>query len=353
MKKNLRKKRNIALIAGLTITAIFYFVAIFADFFAPYDYREQSRREPSAPMSAMRFRDNVGNFSLRPVVLGNNLTDAVMQTYEPDETKQAKLALFVRGFPYRILGVVATDIHLFGLSADRPEGLRVQLLGTDQLGRDRFSRLLYATRFSLIVSPVGTILASLLGIFIGIISGYAGRKVDSAMMGVTDAVIALPALVIILAARVAFPLELPAFTAAMMLIGIFALTGWAEMARLTHGLVRSTREMEFVTAAKATGVTPSRTLFRHILPNISRPLIAQATVILPAFLLAESALSFLGVGLQEPEPSLGNMLSAASDMTQLSAHPFLILSPAIVIFVFVLGVRLISTSLNKKDRFAS
>lgn len=331
------------MIAGVAITAVCYFVAIFADFLAPYDYREQSRREPSAPASKVDLKGG-----LPPTVYGNRLADPVMQRYETDESRSAKLEFFVRGFSYRILGVIASDVHLFGLSSDKPEGLRIQILGTDQLGRDRFSRLLYATRFSLIVSPIGTLLASLLGILIGIVSGYAGRKTDSVMMGVTDAVISLPTLVIILAARVAFPLELPAMTAALMMIAIFAFAGWAEMARLTRGLVRSTRELEFVTAARATGVGPLAILFRHILPNISRPLIAQATLTLPAFLLAESALSFLGVGLQEPEPSLGNMLSAANDMTQLGEHPFLILSPAIVIFIFVLGIRLISNGLKEK-----
>jgi peptide/nickel transport system permease protein len=272
----------------------------------------------------------------------------VTQRYEADETRSAPVAFFVHGYQYRLLGLIPTDIHLFGLAADKADGLRIQLLGTDQLGRDRFSRLLYATRFSLLVSPIGTILASLLGVLIGTVSGYSNRMLDSIVMGVTDAVIALPALVIILAARVAFPLELPASTAAFLLIGIFTLTGWAEMARLARGLVRSTKEMEFVAAAKATGVRPARILFRHILPNISRPLITQATVLLPAFLLAEAALSFLGVGLQEPEPSLGNMLTAAEDMAQLNAHPFLVLSPALVIFLFVLGVRLVSSGLKKK-----
>jgi peptide/nickel transport system permease protein len=129
--------------------------------------------------------------------------------------------------------------------------------------------------------------------------------------------------------------------AATLLIVIFALTGWAEIARLARGLVIATRAREFVLAARATGVTEGRILFRHILPNITSPLLIQTTLMLPAFLLAEVALSFLGVGLQEPDPSLGNMLSVSGDLTQLTASPFVILSPAIVIFLFVLGIRLI------------
>ncbi|MEP6705340.1 MAG: ABC transporter permease subunit, partial [Acidobacteriota bacterium] len=130
--------------------------------------------------------------------------------------------------------------------------------------------------------------------------------------------------------------------AAILLLLIFALTGWAEMARLARGLVSDIRRREFVTAAVATGVTQTRILFRHILPNISRPLVTQALLMLPAFLLAEVALSYLGVGVQEPEASLGNMLTAAGDLNQLRAQPISILSPAIAIFVFVLGIRLLS-----------
>jgi peptide/nickel transport system permease protein len=161
-------------------------------------------------------------------------------------------------------------------------------------------------------------------------------------MGATDAMLALPTLILILAARAAFPLELPPWRAAFLLLLIFALTGWAEMARLARGLVLEMREREFVMAAVATGVTQTRILLRHILPNISRPLITQALLMLPAFLLAEIALSYLGVGVQEPEASLGNMLTAASDLNQLRTQPVSMLSPAIAIFIFVLGIRLLS-----------
>ena len=334
---------------GLIIVAIFYLAAILADLLSPYDYREQSRKQPSAPPSVVRFHDAEGRFSIRPHVFASELTDAISQTYSVDETRSAPLKFFVHGPPYWFLGVFYTDVHLFGLSIES-YGIRVQLLGTDALGRDRFSRLLHGIRFSLLVSPIGTIIAAIIGILIGIISGFAGRLVDSLLMGVTDAIISLPTLILILAARAAFPLELPPITAAALLIGIFAFTGWAEMARLARGQVKTVRELEFVTAATATGVRPGRILFRHILPNISGPLITQTLLMLPGFLLAEAALSFLGVGLQEPEPSLGNLLTAAGDLTQLQQQPLLLLSPAIVIFIFVLSIRFLSDALLRESR---
>ncbi len=332
-------------VVGIATISILYAIAVFAPFLAPYDYREQSRRQPSAPSSTLRFRED--GIWVRPYVREWRLTDARNLTYTEVESDRFPLSFFVRGSAYTFLGVFRTDRHLFGTepTADGKQ-TRVHLLGTDQLGRDRFSRLLFAIRFSLVVSPLGVILASFLGVIFGSLSGYGSSRIDGIMMAIADTTIALPTLILILAARAAFPLELPAFSAATLLISIFALTGWGEMARLTRGLVVSMRQREFVLAARATGVTETRILFRHIVPNIASPLIQQASLMLPAFFLAEITLSFLGVGLQEPEASLGNMLSSANDFSIISNSPFTVLSPAIVIFLFVFAVRAIS---SRKD----
>lgn len=324
--------------AGLAILFVFGGAAAFAGFLPPHDYREQSRLEPSAPPTAVRFFDRTGSFHIRPFIYARRLVDARDMQYADDDQHPFPIEFFSRGSSYSLFGLTDLNIHLLGTGEDGP---KVRLLGTDQLGRDRFSRLLYAIRFSLVVSPLGMLLACLIGILIGCVSGYAGRRVDGLLMAVTDTMISLPTLILILAARAAFPLELPPLTAGLLLIGIFALTGWAEVARLTRGLVLTVKEREYVTAARSIGASETAILRRHILPNIATPLLIQATLILPAFLLAEVALSFLGVGLQEPEPSLGNMLTAAGDLTQLGRAPFLTLSPAFAIFLFVLGVRLI------------
>ncbi len=329
------------LVAGSFI-AVFYLAVVLADFLAPYDHREQARVEPSAPASTVRFTAPDGTFSFRPFIYASRLADPLARVYAVEETSAAPLQFFVHGYPYHFFGLIPSDIHLFGTGTDQKETIRIHLLGTDALGRDRFSRLLLANRFSLLVSPGGTALACIIGILVGLVSGYGRRLVDSALMGVADAMLSLPTLIIILAARAAFPLELPPVTAAVLLIGIFSLTGWAGIARLTRSLVRAAREQGYVTAAVATGIRPSLILLRHILPNISRPLIVQATLMLPVFLLSEAALSFLGVGLQEPEPSLGNMLTAAADLDQLLVQPFLLLAPAALITSFVFTIRLLA-----------
>jgi peptide/nickel transport system permease protein len=340
-------RRRPKFLAGFIIVALFYAVAVFADFLSPYDYRSQSRRELLAPPTELHFLDENGSFQPRPFIYARRITDPLERRYAEDKTRLFPVRFFVRGHTYKLFWLFPTNLHLFGVDAvNESEAPRLHLLGTDSLGRDRLSRLLVASRFSLVVGPLGTLLACALGVILGCVAGYSGRFVDAVLMRAADAMMSLPVLVLILAARAAFPLELPPTRAVLLLVVIFLAVGWAEMARLTRGLVVALREREFVLAARCIGLTRTRILFRHILPNAAEPLVVQATILLPAFLLAETALSYLGVGLQEPEPSWGNMLMAAGDITILTNQPLLILTPAFAIFLFVLGVRLMSDGLK-------
>ena len=329
------------LTCGILLLAIGYGMALGADFIAPVDYRAQARREPSAPPTVAHWRDEAGGWHLRPFIYAARLEDPVSRIYTEDKTRRYELEVLAHGYSYHFLGFIPTDRHLFGARAPNQTNAPVlRLLGTDALGRDRFARLLRAARFSLLVGPFGALLASLLGIFIGCVAGYWRGFVESILMRAADVMISLPALIIILAARAAFPLELPPLRAGLMMISIFAFVGWAEMALLTRGLVLSLRQREFVFAARSIGLSEWRILLRHVLPNLTRPLVVQFMLLLPTFLLAETALSFLGVGLQEPEPSWGNMLAETANINLLGASPFVLLTPAIAIFIFVLAVRL-------------
>jgi peptide/nickel transport system permease protein len=333
-----RRRTDPVAVFGWLIVGLFALSAVFAGFLAPYDHSAQSRFEPSAPATTIHFS------GLTPIIHPRRVEDTLRRTYTEDTSVAFPVEFFVRGYSYKLLGIRETDVHLFGVRSTSGVAPRINLLGTDQLGRDRFSRLLYAVRFSLIVTLVGVLVACLVGILLGAVSGYGGRLVDTFLMGATDAMLALPTLILVLAVRAAFPLELPMTRAALLLVLIFALTGWAEMARLTRGLVLSLRNREFVVAAVALGVSQTRVLFRHILPNILPSLRTRALLLLPTFLLAEVALSYLGVGLQEPQPSLGNMLMAASDLDQLRSQPLSVLSPGLAVLLFTLGVRLIGRS---------
>ena len=228
-----RRRTDRVAVFGWLILGLFALSAVFAGFLAPYDHSAQSRFEPSAPATTIHFS------GLTPIIHPRRVEDPLRRTYTEDTSVAFPVGFFVHGYSYKLLGIGVTDIHLFGVSSTSGIAPRINLLGTDQLGRDRFSRLLFAVRFSLIVASIGVLVACLVGIAIGGVSGYAGRLVDTILMGATDAMLALPTLILILGVRAAFPLELPMTRAALLLLLIFALTGWADMARLTRGLVLS------------------------------------------------------------------------------------------------------------------
>jgi peptide/nickel transport system permease protein len=346
--KPLTGNKRLRAVIGIGILAVLYGIALLSDFVAPYPYTDQVRSEPSAPASVPRFLDENGEFHLRPFIYAVKLLDARKQTYEEIRTEQFPVAFFVQGDEYTFIGLLDARTHLFGvMNTGSMPSPKLRLLGADQLGRDKFSRLVRGMRFSLLVTPAGAAIAVLLGTLVGAISGYSSKRIDEALMGAADTLIALPALILILAARAAFPLELPPASAALLLICIFGFTGWGEMARLVRGQVWTLRNREFVLAARASGSTEATILFRHIAPNIVQPVLVQATLMLPTFLLAEVSMSFLGVGLQEPEASLGNVLASASDLIQITNNPSGLLAPVVMIVLFLTAIRLLSTGYGR------
>src|SRR5262245_37336890 len=338
-----------SLMAGVSVVTLFGLIAVFADLLAPYDYSSLSRLEPFAPPTTIRFRDAQGQWHARPFIYARRLVDPVTHRYEEITDRAFPLELFTRGYSYEHLWLFTANLHLFGAGAG-DEAPRVYLLGADRYGRDRFSRLLIATRYSLLVGPIGALLASALGVLIGVIAGYVGGWTDAVLMRAADVMLALPTLVLILAVRATFPPALPPGSAIKLLLTILVALGWAEMARLARGLTRELREREYVVAAVSLGCSPMRIIVRHILLNAAAPLITEALLILPAFLLAETALSFLGVGLQEPEASWGTLLIAVDSTLFRRGHALAELSPALAITLFVLGVRLLGDGLEKRRR---
>jgi peptide/nickel transport system permease protein len=349
IRNRLRGRR--ALLAGAFVLMLFCLIAVFADLLAPYDYSSLSRKEPFAPPTTIRFRDAQGRWHARPFIYARRLVDPTTYRYEEVTDRPYPLELFTRGFSYKLLNLFATDLHLFGARAEAGvEAPRVYLLGADKFGRDRLSRLLMATRYSLFIGPIGALLASALGVLIGIIAGYLKGWTDTVLMRAADVMLALPTLVLILAMRATFPPGLPPADAIKLLLILFVALGWAEMARLARGLTQELRQREYVIAAVSLGCSPARVIFRHILPGAALPLAAQSLIILPAFLLAESALSFLGVGLQEPEASWGSLLTAVDGGLFKRGHAWAELSPALAIMLFVFGARLLGDGLGKEGR---
>lgn len=345
---------------GLALIAGFALAALFADFLAPYDYRQQNRNLPNAPPSAVHWSDETGQWR-SPFVYASHLSDPLTRSYEENRRRRYSIALFTSGYRYRLFGFIPLDRHLFGLQPEDKEEfgeaakdsdgqqVRIHLLGTDHLGRDRLSRLLIAARFSLLLAPVSTLLAGALGVFLGALAGYSPRWLDSIISRTVDLVLAMPTLVLVLAVRAVFPIELPAGSAALLLIGCLVALGWAEMARLVRGVVCDLKQRDFVAAAQSLGLTQARILGRHILPGAAPYIGAQLCLMFPAFLLAETTLSFLGAGLQEPEASWGTMLAAAADLTELereSSWP--LLAPAAAVVLLTAAFRLLGRELERR-----
>jgi len=225
------------------------------------------------------------------------------------------------------------------VTGDSAAGAPLLLLGADGYGRDIFARLVQGARLTLVLALVATIGATLLGALVGSVSGYAGGRVDLLLSRVTEFVLVLPALYVVLALRAALPLVVPARTVFLSLTAIFVLLGWPTVARGVRAIIASERSRDYVVAAEALGAGRGRVLLRHLLPSARGHLVMQATLLLPAFILAEATMSYIGWGFPEATPTWGTMLQDASNVSLLADTPW-VLAPAGAIFLVVLAVNL-------------
>ncbi len=334
-------KKNKLAYLSLYILGILYFLAIFADFIAPYPYDIQHRDTPYHPPTQIHFFDKEGNFHLRPFVYGYKLEDPVFKVYSIDYNKKYPVKFFIKADKHYLLGIIPTDIHLFGV--ERPG--KIFLLGADHLGRDIFSRLLYGARVSLSIGLVGVLLSFTIGAIIGGISGYFGGKIDNILMRLSEIIMSFPGFYLMLALRAVFPITLSSVQVYFLIVIILSFIGWAGLARIIRGMVLSIREQEFVLAAKSYGASSLRIILKHILPNTFSYLLIAATLSIPGYILGESALSLLGLGIQEPYASWGNMLSSARSISAISSYPW-ILAPGIAIFITILAFNLLGDALR-------
>jgi peptide/nickel transport system permease protein len=329
----LKLRRNRTAMFGLWILGLLYLASIFAGFLAPYRYDNGATKFPFHPPMITRIRifDEEGRLS-RPFVYGIIAEDNLLKIYSEDRNEKYPIKLFTRGDEYNILWSIRSNIHLFGV--DEPG--RFFILGSDQLGRDLFSRILYGSQVSLSVGILGIIISTLLGMIVGGVAGYFGGVADFILMRVVEVLLAIPALYFILIMRRMFASDMNSAQIYLIIVVILAMIGWATEARVIRGMVLSIREREFVIAARALGFSHSRIILRHILPNTLSFVIVTATLSVPFFILGEVALSFLAVGIQEPEASWGNMLTLAQSNRVLADFPW-VLAPGAFIFISVMA----------------
>lgn len=335
-------RRSPLAIAGGAILVVFYLVAALAPFIAPYDEEAMDRDRFFHPPQRPHFVDHSGRFSWWPLVHETRLADARTFRYEDVAGAERPLRFFVRGAPYTWFGLFRSDLHLFGVDAPA----RVYLLGTDSFGRDQFSRLLYGARISLTVGLVGIAISFTIGLLLGGVAGYFGGIIDTVIMRVSELLLSIPSLYLIIALRAVFPIDLPSQQVYLGIVAILSFIGWAGLARIIRGLVLSIRRNEFVTAAEALGVSRLRIIARHILPNTWSFVIVAATVSVPGYILGEVVLSFLGVGVQEPAASWGNMLNQARSLRALTSFPWLLYVPGLAIFLTVMAFNFLGDGLR-------
>ena len=263
-------------------------------------------------------------------------------TYEAVAGDLKPLKFLVEGEDYTLFGLLHLKRHLFGTGdPDYP----VYLLGADQFGRDILSRVLYGSQVSLSIGIIGITLSFSLGMLIGGISGYVGGTTDTLTMRACELIMSIPGLYLIMALRSVFPSSLSSTQVYLLIIVILSFIRWASSARVIRGMALSLRERQYVLAAKSLGQTPLRIVVRHILPGTFSYVIVAATLSIPYYILGEVVLSYLNVGIQEPEASWGLMLNAAQNYQYLQDYPWL-LAPGGAIFVTVLAFNFLGDGLR-------
>ena len=334
------RKNNLA-VAGVVIVLLLYTMCgLLPELIAPYQVNYLSGF-PYAPPTKIEFRDPDGRFTLRPHALGyTQLRDPEtrLRVWVPDPQQRYPIGFFVRGQEYRLLGFVPARVHLFGVVAD-VEAAHVFLFGTDTLGRDLFSRIIYGGRLSLLIGLLGQILVIVLGTTMGLVSGYFGGWVDTLIQRFTEFLGSFPSIPLFMALAAIIPQTVSPIAVYFLLTLILVLIQWGGLARQVRGMTLSIRERDFVLAALSAGANSRRVIFRHLLPGVMSHVIVIMTIAIPGMILGETALSWLGLGLRPPLTSWGVLLQDLRSISVLRYYPWLLITvPFIILTVMAFNM---------------
>ncbi len=327
---------------GLPVLFALYMMAIFSDFIAPYRPDTRLKGFKDAPPSVIHF--GVGENRFQPYVYARKRSfhpKTFREIYTEEEDKKYPIHFFVRGETYEILGLFKLDLHLFGVD----EGANVTLFGTDSVSRDLFSRTVIGALVSLFVGLGGVAISFIFGCLIGGISGYLGGIVDEIIQRIIDLLIAIPTLPLWMVLSAAIPRQWPVAHTYFAITIVLSIVGWTGLARVVRGKLLSLRDLDFVVASKLSGGSDLYVITRHLLPNFASHLIVTLTLAIPGMILGETALSFIGIGMQEPGVSWGVLLQDTMNFGALVHQPWKLI-PGVFIIVTILMFNFVGDGLR-------
>ncbi|MCO6452303.1 MAG: ABC transporter permease [Caldilineales bacterium] len=336
------KKHRLAVFCAV-IVFIIAIVAFFPGFFSTQDPNTTDAKRSFIPVQRLHFWDNGPSLYVYGVQGARN-QETLRMEWQIDESQKIPLKLFATGFEWDALGLISTNIHLLGLADPESED-KVFLLGSDRLGRDQWSRLMYGTQVSLSIGLVAVLISTVLGIILGGISGYFGGTPDMIIQRLVELLQSIPAIPIWLALTAALPRTWSVQQTYLAITVILALIGWTTLAREIRGRFLSLREEDFVIAAKLSGASQTRIVFRHMVPTMNSHIIAAVTLAIPVMIISETFLSFLGLGLRPPAISWGVLLQEAQNLQSIALAPWLLL-PGVAVIITVLTLNIFGDGLR-------
>ena len=337
------KRHRLAMVSGVVLILMIA-LSLFADFFAPYQPRSRHAGYVLAPPTRIRFISEDG-FSLRPFVYGLSRSidlDTGVRIYEPDPQRRYELGLFVRGEAYQLWGMIEWDVHLVG--PRDPDG-KLFLMGTDSLGRDLYSQVLFGGRATISIALLGVFLSVTLGLIIGGLSGYFGGPLDNFVQRLSEVLQSYPSIPLWMALSASLPREWSPLQVYAGIVVILSVVGWTSLARQIRSRVLSLKTEDFVIAARVNGCSTARLLRIHLLPSIMSHIIASLSLSIPGMIIAETSLSFIGIGLTRPVISWGVLLQQAQNLRALMFAPWL-LAPGIFVVITVLAFNFVGDGLR-------